>query len=217
MSERDSRHRAFLLLGPTGAGKTPLGDLLARRGFAGRRCFHFDFGAQLRAVGASGAPPAGFPAADVAVVRRALAEGRLLENDTFHVAERILRAFIAACGARPEDAIVMNGLPRHAGQAAGVDRLLRVETVVLLDCGPDVAAARIALDSGGDRGGRTDDSPAGIGRRIALFQARTPPLLDHYRAKGVRIIPISVTVPMKAEDMLAVLETAGGRQSCPCA
>jgi hypothetical protein len=41
---------ALLLLGPTGAGKTPLGDWLEAHGLWGRPCHHFDFGANLRAV-----------------------------------------------------------------------------------------------------------------------------------------------------------------------
>ncbi|MCX7427258.1 MAG: hypothetical protein NTW96_16720 [Planctomycetia bacterium] len=46
----DTRNDAMLLLGPTGSGKTPLGDLLERRGLGGRRCVHFDFGAHLRRI-----------------------------------------------------------------------------------------------------------------------------------------------------------------------
>jgi adenylate kinase len=44
------KHQALLLLGPTGSGKTPLGERLERRSLRGRRCHHFDFGASLRAV-----------------------------------------------------------------------------------------------------------------------------------------------------------------------
>ena len=42
------RPSAILLLGPTGSGKTPLGELMERRGFGGRRCRHFDLGDRLR-------------------------------------------------------------------------------------------------------------------------------------------------------------------------
>ena len=45
---------AVLLLGPTGAGKSPLGDWLEARGLWGRPCHHFDFGANLRAIVAAG-------------------------------------------------------------------------------------------------------------------------------------------------------------------
>lgn len=39
-----------LLVGPTGSGKSPPGDLLAKRGFLGRRAHHLDFGSALRSA-----------------------------------------------------------------------------------------------------------------------------------------------------------------------
>ena len=45
---------AILLLGPTAAGKTPLGQLFADRGLWGRPCVHFDFGENLRRIADSG-------------------------------------------------------------------------------------------------------------------------------------------------------------------
>jgi len=47
---RTTRNPAVLLLGPTGAGKTPLGEMIEARGLWGMSCLHFDFGANLRAV-----------------------------------------------------------------------------------------------------------------------------------------------------------------------
>lgn len=44
------RTPAVLLLGSTGSGKTPLGDLIERRGLRGVRCLHFDFGVNLRKI-----------------------------------------------------------------------------------------------------------------------------------------------------------------------
>ncbi|MEE8450650.1 MAG: hypothetical protein V3R99_02015 [Thermoguttaceae bacterium] len=49
-TEDNNRNRAALLLGPTGAGKTPLGRLIEQRGLWGVRCLHFDFGDNLREV-----------------------------------------------------------------------------------------------------------------------------------------------------------------------
>ena len=51
---------ALLLLGPTGSGKTPLGDEIERRGLYGRRCLHFDFGASLRAAASAPAGESGY-------------------------------------------------------------------------------------------------------------------------------------------------------------
>lgn len=44
------RLQAILLVGPTGSGKTPLGELLQRKGLWQRRCCHFDFGWNLRRI-----------------------------------------------------------------------------------------------------------------------------------------------------------------------
>ena len=197
---------ALLLLGPTGVGKTPLGDALERDGLAGQRCHHFDFGAQLRAVNAGHARPEGLTDADRAFVRKVLTTGALLENETFYIAERILRGFMARRCRGEHDLIVMNGLPRHVDQARDVDRLVDIRTVVQLACSPDVAAARIRLNSGGDRTGRTDDALPAIERKIALFQSRTLPLLDHYKSRGVYMAIVSVGVSTTPRDVVRHLE-----------
>jgi adenylate kinase family enzyme len=66
--------------------------------------------------------------------------------------------------------------------------------VLSLECSSDVVMARIESDSGGDRNGRVDDSREDVVRKLNLFRERTMPLLDHYRAKGVRIVPLCVEV-----------------------
>jgi hypothetical protein len=58
------------------------------------------------------------PATDPAFIRDILKTGALLEKQTFWVAESIVRAFIAQQGMGPEDWLALNGLPRHAAQAA---------------------------------------------------------------------------------------------------
>ena len=63
---------SWLLVGPTGLGKTPPGDELERRGFLGRRCVHLDFGANLRRIAAAPEPEAGFTALELQSVRDSL-------------------------------------------------------------------------------------------------------------------------------------------------
>ena len=64
----------------------------------------------------------GFTRDQIAFVQKVLKSGALLENETFHIAERILRAFMETSGVGPETLLVLNGLPRHLGQAADLDR-----------------------------------------------------------------------------------------------
>ncbi len=196
-------NEAILLLGPTGAGKSPLGDCLAEQGLNGRRCVHFDFGAQLRHAAAHGGR--GLSDEDVVYVRKVLAEGALLEDEAFGIARGILKHFMADREVRAEDRVVLNGLPRHVGQARDVGSVLDVTMVVVLECSAEVVRARIAQNSGGDRTGRTDDSIAQIEHKLSLYAERTHPLLDHYRAEGVQLRLVPVGIATTPTDIVTIL------------
>ena len=71
---------SLLLMGPTGSGKTPLGEEIERRGLDGRRCVHFDFGANLRAVAADPGSWDMLTAEELESVRTSLATGALFED-----------------------------------------------------------------------------------------------------------------------------------------
>ena len=107
--------KAFLLIGPTGAGKTPLGDLLAQRGIFGQRCVHFDFGEELRKVARGYAQPSSFTQNEVQFIKAVLESGALLEDEQLPLALKILRCFLKREQARADDLVILNGLPRHAG------------------------------------------------------------------------------------------------------
>ncbi len=194
---------AVLLLGPTGSGKTPLGDRFAQNGLAGRRCVHFDFGRNLRDVVASGGRGTDLDAAELAFLAEVLNSGALLENETFHIARRIFEAFCRANDVAHEDIVVLNGLPRHAGQAADVAAFVDVRAVICLECDAATVYRRIATDAGGDRAGRDDDSRAEIAAKLRVFEKRTAPLLDRYASGGVRIVRVSVTDESTLESVVA--------------
>ena len=201
------KNEAILLLGPTGAGKTPLGDGLAERPLFGRRCIHFDFGAQLRQAAEHGCN--GLSPNDIATVRNVLMGGALLEDDTFHIAHTILKVFMEEQNAGVHDIIVLNGLPRHTGQARDVDGILSVILVVVLECTAEITCARIAQNSGGDRTERTDDSLAEIERKLEIYAGRTRHLLEHYRNEGVPCFLVPIGVETTSADMLDILKQAG--------
>lgn len=202
------RRDAVLLLGPTGVGKTPFGELLEAHGLRGRRCVHLDFGARLRAI-AEGHRPASLTDADVSVVLDSLKAGALLENENFHIAVGIVDGFMEEAGVGHGDLVVLNGLPRHVGQAEDVDRILCVVEVVYLEATPEVVYERIRTNAGGDRAGRVDDTPEEVRRKLGLFCERTAPLLDHYTAKGVPLRVLSVDVRTDAAELLRNLTLDG--------
>lgn len=204
-----NKPEAILLIGPTGSGKTPLGELLERRPLWGRLWEHFDFGAQLRLI-AAGAGAAGVLAAGEAeAVATALAADALLEDAQFPIAEKILRWFLADRGADGPARVVLNGLPRHAGQAQAVESIVEVQAVVRLNCPAEVAAERIRLNAGGERTGREDDNAASVAGKFEIFLARTAPMAEHYRQAGARIETLEVGPATRAEQMLAELNRRG--------
>ena len=203
------RPEAVLLVGPTGSGKTPLGDALQARGLWGRACAHFDFGRVLRAC-ARGESGAGVSAGDCALVQRMLETDALLEDGHFPLAERLFRAFLEARGAAADTLLVLNGLPRHVGQAGRMAAVVRMRALVHLRCSEETMLARVRRDTGGDRNGRDDDAPARLRRKLAVFREQTEPLLAYYGERGVRIIPLDVGAETTAEAMRTELERSEG-------
>jgi len=206
-----TRPEAMLLLGPTGSGKTPLGEALARRGLGGRRCVHFDFGAAMRRAVVAERPPAGLRADDVAFLRRVLETGALLKDEHFPIAGKLLRAFLAERAAAGGCLVVLNGLPRHVGQARDVEAIVAVRAVVELAADADTVARRIATNAGGDRAGRRDDDADSIRAKLALYAARTAPLLDHYRLLGVPVCRMTVAPATTAEELAGRIEAWGAQ------
>ncbi len=187
----DESNSALLLLDPTGSGKTPLGEWLDDRRVGGRQCLHFDFGQQLRVAASRIKPPSGLSEADLFIIRRCLATQALLEDHEFPIAAAILRQFMTERPMAGDGLLVLNGLPRHTGQARDVDRLLDVRVLIVLECDAAVIHARIAGNTGGDRTCRVDDDRPAIERKLVLYRDRTQPLIDHYRQRGARVVEVS--------------------------
>ena len=228
------RPQAVLLVGPTAAGKTPLGDALQAGGLWGRACRHFDFGRVVRACVVGGGEW-GLAPGQCALLASLLRTGALLEDEHWPMAERLFGAFLARlqppprgglprppraqeprrpgkAAARPpvgDPLIVLNGLPRHTGQAERMDRLVRMRAVVHLACPDEAVRARIRRDPGGDRAERDDDDPARLRRKLAVYRERTEPLLAHYAACGVPVILVDVDAAATPDAMRAELERRG--------
>jgi adenylate kinase len=202
-----TQHQGILLLGPTGAGKSPLGDRIEAEGLGERSFRHFDFGANLRRAVANEDSLARFSDHELAFLRSVLQSGALLEDDHFPLAERILVGFLETLGPERPVETVLNGLPRHVRQAEGVGGIVHVHTVVSLECSEEVVIARIGTNIGGDRAKRGDDGHDDIRRKLAIFAERTGPLVDHYRKAGSSIIHLPVSAEMTPESAWSTLQT----------
>jgi adenylate kinase family enzyme len=203
-------NRAILLLGPTGAGKTPLGELMAERGFRESACVHFDFGASLRRVVQEDRPDEQLSRKDLEFLKNVLETGILLEDADFPIAERILRRFLGQRQVAAGTGVVLNGIPRHVGQAKAMESILQIDMVIVLDCDAQTVLRRIENNVGGDRRDRFDDDLSRVQRKLELFWARTSPLVAHYRARGVQIETLEITATMTPDQMWQMLHPDNG-------
>ena len=206
ITQVNKRWRAILLIGPTGSGKTPLGQLLDLRGLKGKRCIHFDFGNAMRTCIDESVKQ--LTQDEIRVVRESLMTGTLLEDKHFIIAEKLLLGFVGERKADGDTLVVLNGLPRHIGQAIAMEQFVDMQLLVKLECPPEVVLDRIQMNTGGDRCGRTDDTWDEVRRRVDLFEDRTEPLLNHYRGLMVPIVNVDVRVETTAETCTGKLTTS---------
>jgi adenylate kinase len=198
----------MLLVGPTGCGKTPLGELIGARGLGGRRAVHFDFGEHLRRAAASPADYALLSPGDIEIISTSLSTGALLTDDQFTIAEKLLCSFAGTKGLTSADRVVLNGIPRHVGQALKMARLIQIACVVYLECDDDTVLGRIAVNAGGDRTGRVDDQREAVLKKLAVFKEQTLPLAEYYERRQVSVARLTVTPSSSAEHILAQLNAS---------
>ncbi len=202
---------AVLLLGPTGVGKSPLGDVLARNGIFNRPCRHLDFGSELRLTVSDRYRSRAYSAAELDFIHGVLERGLLLENDHFRLARKIISEFLDRERFSRSHILVLNGIPRHLGQAKDISTFAEIHAVIVLNCSADAVVCRIRNNIGGDRVERLDDHADLIKTKLMTFAERTAPLINHYEKLGRRIYNISVSeemTPAEAYQRLSALAAA---------
>jgi adenylate kinase family enzyme len=200
----------MLLIGHSNAGKSPVGAAIAEAwSTPSRRWFHFDFGHHLRRIWRN-EEDAGLSIADRSYLDTVM-QGTLIDDDHFAVAQAILLRFLSAHSFKPaSDRLVLNGLPRHAGQAAGIAAMgIEVLDVVHLSCSVETAFDRKQAAEAGkgfeDRLQRDDNSFETFCRKAASFEKATLPLLDYYVNSGARLIEIPIAVDTGPADVVRLL------------
>jgi len=184
---------SILLLGPTGVGKSPLGDVIARKGMFGRRCHHLDFGSELRDAVSCEDRSTVYSKKELDFIHGVLELGLLLENEHFLLAKKIISLYLDGVGFSEQDVLVLNGIPRHAGQARDIATIAAIHAVVVLDCSSNDIMYRIRDNIGGDRTERIDDNKELIEKKLTIFRERTTPLIEHYTQQGCALYQISVS------------------------
>lgn len=190
--------KSLLLLGPTGAGKSPLGWELEKKGFLGRRVHHFDFGEHLRSVAKNEIP---FPEKDRELIKIILKEGRLLKPEEFYLAEKVLKAFLIDRQFKEEDLLLLNGLPRNLYQAERLSPIIEMQGVIYLKIDEKTLFIRLKNDPGKDRKDREDDLEDLVVKKLRWFKEENLPLLEYYASKGVKIVEIEVSEEDTGESL----------------
>ncbi len=184
---------SILLLGPTGVGKSPLGFAIADRGLFDRKCHHLDFGAELRTAVSDGRRSAAYSATELDFIHSVLERGLLLENEHFPLAEKIISLFLDRVGFSQSNVLVLNGIPRHVGQAQDIATIAGIHALIVLDCSTETVFCRIRDDVGGDRLARVDDNKELIEKKLMIFRERTAPLIEHYARTGSFVYRLGIS------------------------
>ncbi|MGQ9800982.1 MAG: nucleoside monophosphate kinase [Candidatus Saccharicenans sp.] len=218
--------KAFLIIGPPGSGKSPLGDYLEKQSLPGKRFWHFDFGRLLREITrlenagkneastvepgpqASASQVEAFSPAELARVRQSLQTSSLFEEHDKELVRKIFRYYLSGTGVGPEDILLLNGLPRHRAQVAWLQDLVNIVLVINLDCPEEIAVRRILANLDGERQGREDDRLEVIVRRYRLYLEKTGPLIDFLRQSGVPVIELKVERETRPETLWLKLQAS---------
>jgi adenylate kinase family enzyme len=181
---------------------------MENEGIAGLSCRHFDFGEEMRQAAALGekGPLSGEA---LRTVLETLKTGALLEKETFDIAETLFRRFIRIRRGFCEEIVILNGLPRHLDQAVEMDRLVRIERIVVLKCTARVVLERIRANAGGDRALRDDDTLEEVSRRLERYRTRTRPLIRYYRRRNLPVITVEVRKETRPDQIIRTIKSTG--------
>ena len=208
---------AIILLGPPGAGKGTVAEVLVERGY-----IHVSTGTLLREQ-IRLKTPLGME------IKARMDQGRFVPDQ---IVEEMIREVLTSPDG--EQKFLFDGFPRTLAQAEIFDGILQsdgilIEEVILLECTEDVIVERLSgrrtctkcgmvyhvqynpaasADScdidGCELIQRSDDNVETIKKRLEVYAERTAPLIAYYKAKGL-ILPVDASQSIDAVRS-AVLE-----------
>ena len=189
---------AIILLGPPGAGKGTVAEVLVEKGYT-----HISTGALLRDQ-IRLETPLGMD------IKARMDQGKFVPN---RVVVEMVREVLSSSGG--EKKLLFDGFPRTLAQAEIFDKILQseansIDEVILLECTDDAIIERLSgrrtctkcgmvyhvqynpassADScnidGCELIQRSDDNVETIKKRLEVYAERTAPLIAYYQAKGL--------------------------------
>jgi adenylate kinase len=152
--------KLIVLMGPTGAGKSVQGDMLA----AALQGVHLSSGNLLRQDPRAAAM---------------IADGKLAPAGEV---ERIVAEAIDAVPA--DQAIILDGFPRTMSNVSWMDKELphhnrELDAVVLIELDLETSMKRLGLRD------RADDAPTAIREKWEEYITKTRPVIEHYESLGI--------------------------------
>ncbi len=117
--------------------------------------------------------------------------------------------------------VVLDGFPRTVAQAAALELMLeragRAVVVINLDVSPEQVRERILRRAQIE--GRQDDTADTFAERMRVYERETAPVVDHFRAAGVRIERIDGAPPVDqvTEQIVKVLGVPAADRPRPVA
>jgi len=187
------KYTTYLLFGAPGSGKGTQGRALGSI----PRFFHCACGDVFRTIDTR------------TRIGRAFLEyssrGELVPDDiTVELWKARIDAAVDAHQFKPDiDVLILDGIPRNAGQAEIMDQLIDVKKVFHLSC-PNREALFARLKKRALKDNRLDDANEEvIKRRLATYEAESKPVLDHYKD---RVQVVDATEP-PARVLFHILET----------
>jgi adenylate kinase len=164
----------LVILGPPGAGKGTQADLIA----ADAGIPHIATGDMLREAMEAGTPLG-------LEVKPIYDAGDLIPDELMIglIRERLSAADTGA-------GFILDGFPRTVRQAEALDEMLagierELSVVLRFELPEEVAVERLVGRA--REQGRADDTPEVIRHRLEVFRAKTEPVVDYYRGKGLLV------------------------------